>query len=373
MVRVGLLALTLLLTLALSNARRDTTAPEVWGEAKDRVAAGVPFDLQLSANEPVTYFVRYGQLELEQVSQNLTVSLLALPGQNEIQVRARDGAENETQVSYSVEGVEPLSPVLELPLEVEAGEPFTVTASWEETGAALVEATLAIPSSPGNVVPGPGRLTLISVAPLGSGEEVWEVEVMLTDEFGRESIDREELRIIPGGKPVEELNVPASTLSVITPTGRELERQAFERAFAESLPEPAWTDPFVLPIEGRSTSGFGFPRRYAPGGPVSYHQGSDIGAPTGTPVRAANAGLVRIADFFPIKGGLTIIDHGGGVSSLYFHQSEILVTEGEAVSAGQIIGAVGSTGLSTGPHLHWEMRVDGEPSNPMTWVGKIWP
>jgi murein DD-endopeptidase MepM/ murein hydrolase activator NlpD len=376
--RVGLLAVALLLTLALSSARRDATPPEVFGEVSSRVAAAEPFDLFLSANEPVTYLVSYGGLELEQVAQDLTVSLLALPGENEITVVARDAAGNETVTGYRVEGVEALIPALELPAAVNAGDPFTVVAHWTSTGARLEGASLEVAglegaAARGTALHGPNSIRVVTAAPLGSADALWPVEASLVDEFGRSTSASAELRVIAGGHPIEELNVPASTLSVITPAGRVAEREAFERAFAESLQQPQWNEPFLLPIEGRSTSGFGLPRRYAPGGPVSYHEGSDIGAPAETPILATNAGLVRAADFYPIKGGLTIIDHGAGVSSLYFHQSRILVEEGDEVNRGQVIGEVGSTGLSTGPHLHWEMRVHRTPSNPMAWVGKVWP
>jgi murein DD-endopeptidase MepM/ murein hydrolase activator NlpD len=371
--RAGLLMVALLVTLALSSARRDTTPPELYSEVETRVAAAEPFDLFLSANEPVTYRIGYGDLELEQVSQDLTVSLLALAGSHRISVRAADAAGNETSLFRVVEGVQAPVPVLEAPAEVAAGDPFSVASRWSATGAELREASLSVPPAKGVTLRDDDAVVFVSVAPLGSGDALWPVEARLVDEFGRVSEATTEIRVVASRNPVEELNVPATTLSVITPAGRELERAAFERAFAESLAEPQWWEPFLLPIQGRSTSGFGYPRRYAPGGPVSYHEGSDIGAPSGTPILATNAGLVRVAEFFPIKGGLTIIDHGAGVTSLYFHQSRILVAAGQEVEAGQVIGEVGSTGLSTGPHLHWEMRVSGVPSNPLAWVGRVWP
>lgn len=372
-VRAGLLVVALLLTLALSSARRDVTPPELYSEVEARVPAAAPFDLFLSANEPVTYRLRYGELELEQVSQDLIVSLLALAGRHQIAIVASDAAGNEATLTRTVEGVPAAVPVLEAPAEVGAGEPFTVVSRWNDSGAELSESVLSVPSADGTTLPGNDSITFVSVAPLGSADALWPIETRLVDEFGRVTGASAELRVVASRNPVEELNVAASTLSVITPAGRQLEREAFELAFAESLPTPQWSEEFLLPIEGRSTSGFGFPRRYAPGGPVSYHEGSDIGAPTGTPIVATNAGLVRVAEFFPIKGGLTIIDHGAGVSSLYFHQSRILVEAGDRVAAGQPIGEVGSTGLSTGPHLHWEMRVAEVPSNPMSWVGRMWP
>lgn len=82
---------------------------------------------------------------------------------------------------------------------------------------------------------------------------------------------------------------------------------------------------------------------------------------------------MRVAGFFPIKGGLVVLDHGGGVFSLYFHQSHIRVAVGDEVKRGAVIGEVGTTGLSTGPHLHWETRVNEVATNPLEWVGKVVP
>lgn len=373
MLRAGLLALVLLLTLALSNARRDVIPPEVHVEVPSRVPAQEPFELFLSANEPVTYTVRYGELTLEQVAQDLTVSLLALAGLHEIIIAATDTAGNELLLGREVDGVPATQPRLEAPAEVAAGDPLTVRAAWEESGAKLAARSLEVPAAKGTMLEGENEITFLGAVPLGSGDALWPLAARLVDEFGRETAVTAQLRVHASLQPIEELNISASTLSVITPAGRQQEAEAFERAYSQQLPQPLWSEPFLLPIEGLGTSGFGLPRRYARGGPVSFHEGSDIAAPTGTPILATNAGIVRTADFYPIKGGLTIIDHGAGVTSLYFHQSRITVEVGERVERGQVIGEVGSTGLSTGPHLHWEMRVARVPTNPMAWVGTVWP
>jgi murein DD-endopeptidase MepM/ murein hydrolase activator NlpD len=88
---------------------------------------------------------------------------------------------------------------------------------------------------------------------------------------------------------------------------------------------------------------------------------------------ATNDGVVRIADFYQIKGGWVVLDHGHGVSSHHFHLARIDVVVGDVLSRGAVIGAVGTTGVSTGPHLHWEMRVDGVPTHPLQWVGRRYP
>ncbi len=97
----------------------------------------------------------------------------------------------------------------------------------------------------------------------------------------------------------------------------------------------------------------------------SLHTGVDIPAPSDTPIHAAGDGVVIYTGYFGAYGNVVIIDHGGGYSTLYAHQSKVGVSENEQVKAGEIIGYVGSTGWSTGSHLHFEVRVDGNPTDPL--------
>jgi murein DD-endopeptidase MepM/ murein hydrolase activator NlpD len=115
------------------------------------------------------------------------------------------------------------------------------------------------------------------------------------------------------------------------------------------------------PLSGPITSGFG--NRWG-----RHHDGIDLGVPTGRPIGAAAAGRVTYASWMSGYGNCTIIDHGGGVSTLYGHQSKLKVHVGQSVSRGQVIGLVGSTGNSTGPHLHFEVRIGGTAHNPLTYL-----
>lgn len=129
-------------------------------------------------------------------------------------------------------------------------------------------------------------------------------------------------------------------------------------------PIPAWTGPFLRPVDGPIVSGFGY-RVHPVFRRVKFHYGVDIAAPYGTPIRAAANGVVVFAGWRRAYGNTVILDHGNGLATLYAHCSQILVSEGEVVRQGQIIARVGSTGLSTGPHLHFEVRQYGEPVNPL--------
>jgi murein DD-endopeptidase MepM/ murein hydrolase activator NlpD len=99
-----------------------------------------------------------------------------------------------------------------------------------------------------------------------------------------------------------------------------------------------------------------------------YHSGVDIGASYGDSVRAADGGVVKHAGWYGGYGKAVIIDHGNGISTLYGHNSQLLVGEGQTVRKGEVISRVGSTGDSTGPHLHFEVRLNGEPTDPMHYV-----
>lgn len=121
------------------------------------------------------------------------------------------------------------------------------------------------------------------------------------------------------------------------------------------------------PASRRITSGYG--GRDAPmEGASSSHQGIDIGAPTGSSIQAAASGTVTIATYSYSAGNYIMVNHGGGVSTVYMHCSELLVSPGQTVKQGQVIAKVGSTGYSTGPHLHFGIRVNGSYVNPTKYV-----
>jgi murein DD-endopeptidase MepM/ murein hydrolase activator NlpD len=117
----------------------------------------------------------------------------------------------------------------------------------------------------------------------------------------------------------------------------------------------------IWPVNGPVTSPFGM--RWG-----RMHDGIDIGVPSGTPIHAAAAGTVIYAGWMEGYGNLVVLDHGNGLSTAYAHQSSIAVGYGQAVTQGQVIGYVGSTGHSTGPHLHFEVRVNGSPVDPLGYL-----
>lgn len=145
---------------------------------------------------------------------------------------------------------------------------------------------------------------------------------------------------------------------------REAEVAQVKAARAEISPWPFWRADFHWPATGRISTHFGSQRVYGDV-PASYHGGMDIAAPHGTPVTSPIPGVVRLAAGpFALEGNLIIIDHGRGLFSAMMHLSKINVKVGDIVAQGQKIGAIGSTGRSTGPHLHWGMTWNGVKVDP---------
>ncbi len=130
------------------------------------------------------------------------------------------------------------------------------------------------------------------------------------------------------------------------------------------------SNPGILswPLGGSVSSGFGY-RIHPITGTRKLHTGIDMGAGSGTPISAAGSGTVILASWYGGYGNTIVIDHGGGLTTLYAHQSGFAVSEGQSVSTGQTVGYVGSTGFSTGPHLHFETREWGTPVDPMKYLG----
>ncbi|MBZ5516874.1 MAG: M23 family metallopeptidase [Acidobacteriia bacterium] len=127
------------------------------------------------------------------------------------------------------------------------------------------------------------------------------------------------------------------------------------------------TVPSIWPVRGMLTAGFG--QRMDPlSGEGAFHAGIDISAPSGTPVEATADGIVFCASPDAGYGNAILIDHGSGITTKYGHLSRMLVAVGQEVERGQVIGAVGTTGKTTGPHLHYEVHVNDTPVNPSRYL-----
>jgi len=148
------------------------------------------------------------------------------------------------------------------------------------------------------------------------------------------------------------------------------DQDQFSRAFMSSAPERLWEGSFLLPVSSDVTSPFGY-RRVINGTPRAPHTGVDLKAALGTEVMAANHGrVVLLGDFF-FSGNSVVLDHGGGLYTVYFHLSEFKVEAGAPVQKGDLIGLSGMTGRVTGPHLHWGARLNNARVDPFELLRKL--
>lgn len=169
-------------------------------------------------------------------------------------------------------------------------------------------------------------------------------------------------------RPIDYLEVTEEVQSILTPQAAALEEQLRSKEFTAFDPAARWERPFIRPAAGDISTQFGSGRSVN-GGPVGgFHSGADIANDLGTPIVAAGPGRVAFVEVHPIRGISVIIDHGAGVKSGYHHLEVALVKPEDNVDAGTLIARMGTTGYSTGPHLHWEVTVYGVNVDPFTWT-----
>lgn len=183
---------------------------------------------------------------------------------------------------------------------------------------------------------------------------------------GKRDVVRAIIQAVPTVFPEQRLTLPKQ---MVTPSKENQERIKRERviinqALSALSPQRLWTFPFLRPVPGEVTSAFGL-RRILNGQPKNSHTGIDFDAFMSDPVLAANQGRVLLTGDFYYNGRSVFIDHGQGVITMYFHLSEIGVETGQQVARGQEVGKIGSTGRSTGPHLHFGMKLQGQSVDPM--------
>jgi murein DD-endopeptidase MepM/ murein hydrolase activator NlpD len=172
----------------------------------------------------------------------------------------------------------------------------------------------------------------------------------------------------PNDLALVDSNAAAETADRAKAVADERASRADARDLGGSSVEIAPPDVYVLPLrEYTITSKFGLRKLEAESGP-RQHSGIDLAAPMGTPYYAVAAGVVTRAGSYGGYGYAIEVDHGGGITSLYGHSSALLVKVGQKVVAGQLIGRVGDTGYSFGPHLHFEIHINGQREDPIAYL-----
>jgi murein DD-endopeptidase MepM/ murein hydrolase activator NlpD len=188
---------------------------------------------------------------------------------------------------------------------------------------------------------------------------LYDFSVFVWHEDGTRTTIPAQVDVTLGGFLRFDFSIPSDRGYLLDPEVERLEMARLDSVFQTYTEERMWAeDGWQLPIQSVLTSSFG-EFRVINGTVETRHTGWDLRAPTGTPVQAMGAGTVAFAGLLDIRGNHVVIDHGYGIFSGYSHLSQVHVTRGQSVSKGQIIGVSGNTGRSGGPHLHWEINIQG--------------
>lgn len=182
------------------------------------------------------------------------------------------------------------------------------------------------------------------------------------------------LEIRSGNFPTQTVYVADELIPLLAPEVRAEEDAFLATIYGQVSDQQLWEGLFQIPVSTTLvTADYGILRSYN-GGPFDiFHTGIDLAGTNGTPIVAVANGVVVFSDFVQLRGNVVILDHGWGVMSGYYHLSRGLVSLGAVVPAGTVIGEGGSTGLSTGPHLHWDLRINNVPVDGRQWTQHLFP
>lgn len=207
-----------------------------------------------------------------------------------------------------------------------------------------------------------GKLTIVGTScRTKEGDYSYKVQVLRGGEIAAEK--EETLKVLSKEFVEQYLTVSTTQKEQRSDDNFDKDRVHTERAKSVTSERPLWEGLFIKPVEGRISTEFGM-IRYINEVESGRHSGLDIAAARGTPVEVANNGVIRLSMMLTVTGNTIIIDHGCNIYSSYAHLDKLLAEEGAEVKKGDIIGEVGTTGFSTGPHLHWSTTIGSQYINP---------
>jgi len=164
---------------------------------------------------------------------------------------------------------------------------------------------------------------------------------------------------------IENINLPPAKNKLVPAEGKE--SALIHKTSRILSTHQQWEGAFMPPVPGVEIAPFGLQRLHNGTEAAGFHNGIDLRAPAGTPVAAANAGVIVMTHAFKAHGRTLMINHGQGVMTIYLHMQSFAVKPGQTVTKGQTVGKVGSSGVSTGAHIHWQVFVHGVPVDPKEW------
>ncbi|MCL4863632.1 MAG: M23 family metallopeptidase [Caldilineaceae bacterium] len=246
-------------------------------------------------------------------------------------------------------------------LTVHSARPLVLSANWNGAPLAFV------PTNDEGA-----QQTALVPAPALLGPGAFPLTVTYTANNGVNLHHQRMIVVADGGYERQVIQLPPDRATLLDPALVTAEEQKVAQVWAQTGPTLWARGRFLRPIaeQYQTTSPFGIRRSYNGGPFSSYHAGQDFGAPVGVTVTAPADAVVALAEPLQVRGNAVILDHGRGVFTGYWHLSELFVAPGQAVAAGDLIGLVGNTGLSTGAHLHWELRIFGIAVDPMQFLSE---
>lgn len=181
------------------------------------------------------------------------------------------------------------------------------------------------------------------------------------------------ITVVSGGYAATNINITPEQEALLAPAVEEFEISTITRVTSQFSSERLFEGTLSLPAAAPMNAPYGTRRSYNGGALNRVHNGADFASPPNTPIFAAAKGRVVLADTLNIRGNTVVLYHGLGVYTLYAHLNSINVALGQEVTSGQVIGVSGATGRATGPHLHWEVWVNGIAVNPIQWTQQYFP
>jgi murein DD-endopeptidase MepM/ murein hydrolase activator NlpD len=205
---------------------------------------------------------------------------------------------------------------------------------------------------------------------------IYPIKLRATFPDGAQVTISKDVNVVNGPYRQENIQLDDQRGELLNPDLIRIEQERLDSLWSQVSPQPRWMEPFRYPITFdslRITSNFGTRRSYNSILVDTFHSGTDFGGDIGTPIYAPAAGSVVLAERLAVRGNAVLIDHGLGLFTGYWHQTRLAVAVGQEVKPGDLIGFLGDTGMVTGPHLHWEMRLNGIAVEPLQWVQQTIP
>ncbi len=215
--------------------------------------------------------------------------------------------------------------------------------------------------------------SLLVGIPIYTETGIYPAEFVITVADGTKTNYTLNIRVAGGAYTSQSLTISDELAPLLSQAPQDYELGLLQRLTSSFTPERYFTGAFGLPAAAPMNSPFGTRRSYNGGIYTGYHTGADFASAPGSPILAVAPGKVVLVDLLNIRGNTVVLDHGWGVFSAYSHQSQLSVQLEQMVMTGDIIGMAGATGRTTGPHLHWEVWVNGVPVNPLQWTREIFP